>query len=465
MLGKIARIVEELKQNWGQELDDDAIRRAMKEAGHKWRKRTLDPVTTFRLFALQILFGNVACNFVPHLGRKRVTGQSYCEARSRLPLAALQTLLTSCTAKMTEYVRGTGLWLGHRLFLVDGSSFSMPDTKELQLYFGQSGRQAPGCGFPTAHWMALVHFATGLFTKVLEGPLRCHDMSQVAELHPELESNDVLVGDRGFCSFAHFGLLVSRGIHGIFRAHQKLIIDFTPGRAHKEPRQRVKAAKSAKRKGQGADAVFKGIPTSRWIKKLGESDQIVEWFRPLARPSWMTPETFAALPSSLQLREIRYKIARPGFRVKEVTLVTSLVDAERYSADDLAKAYGLRWVVETNLGHIKTTMKMDVLRCKTVPGVLRELTMFVLLYNIVRMTMLEAARRQGVPIERISFIDALRWLATAEPGDALPNLVVNPLRPDRAEPRVRKRRPKEYDLMSKPRDVLRKALLGQQDAA
>jgi len=232
MLGKIARIVEELKQNWGQELDDDAIRRAMKEAGHKWRKRTLDPVTTFRLFALQILFGNVACNFVPHLGRKRVTGQSYCEARSRLPLAALQTLLTSCTAKMTEYVRGTGLWLGHRLFLVDGSSFSMPDTKELQLYFGQSGRQAPGCGFPTAHWMALVHFATGLFTKVLEGPLRCHDMSQVAELHPELESNDVLVGDRGFCSFAHFGLLVSRGIHGIFRAHQKLIIDFTPGRAH-----------------------------------------------------------------------------------------------------------------------------------------------------------------------------------------------------------------------------------------
>lgn len=211
--------------------------------------------------------------------------------------------------------------------------------------------------------------------------------------------------------------------------------------------------------------MFKGIPTSRWIKKLGESDQIVEWFRPLARPSWMTPETFAALPSSLQLREIRYKIARPGFRVKEVTLVTSLVDAERYSADDLAKAYGLRWVVETNLGHIKTTMKMDVLRCKTVPGVLRELTMFVLLYNIVRMTMLEAARRQGVPIERISFIDALRWLATAEPGDALPNLVVNPLRPDRAEPRVRKRRPKEYDLMSKPRDVLRKALLGQQDAA
>jgi len=238
MLGRIAEIVERFKQNWGQELEDEAIRRAMKEAGHKWRERDLDPVTTFRLFALQILFGNVACNFVPRLGGKNVTGSAYCEARGRLPLAALQTLLTRCTAKMAEHVRDTGLWLGHRLFLVDGSSFSMSDTNELREHFGQSGAQAAGCGFPTAHWMALVHFATGLVQKVLTSPLRSHDMSYVAELHPELQSDDVLVGDRAFCSYAHLGLLFLRGIQGIFRAHQKLIIDFTPGRAHREPRQK-----------------------------------------------------------------------------------------------------------------------------------------------------------------------------------------------------------------------------------
>jgi hypothetical protein len=466
MLGRIAAIVEQLRQNWGQELEDDAIRLAMKEAGHKWRERKLDPVSTVRLFLLQILFGNVACNFVPQLGRKNVTGQSYCEARARLPLSALQALLTRCTAKMADYVRDTGRWLGHRVFLVDGSSFSMPDTVELQDHFGQPGGQAPGCGFPTAHWMALVHFGTGLMEKVLTGPLRSHGMSQVAELHPELASDDVLVGDRAFCSYAHIGLLVSRGIHGIFRAHQKQIIDFTPGRAHRALGEKKKQAeKGRKKKEQGKADGTKGLPSSRWFAKLGELDQIVEWFRPQAAPSWMSADAFKALPATLRIRELRYRIERPGFRVKEVTLVTTLLDSERYPADELARAYGLRWTIETCFGHLKTTMKMDVLRCKTVPGVLRELTMFLLVYNMVRMTMLEASRRQGVPVERISFVDALRWLATAQPGDELPELVVNPVRRGRAEPRVRKRRPKEFDLMRRPRDVLREALLGKEVAA
>jgi hypothetical protein len=463
MLGRIARIVEQLKQNWEQEVEDGAIRRAMEDAGHKWRKRELDPVTTFRLFALQILFGNVACNFVPRLGGKRVTGSAYCTARGRLPLPAFQTLLTRCTAKMAEHVRDTGRWLGHRLWLVDGSSFSMPDTDELREHFGQSGAQAAGCGFPTAHWMALVHFATGLVQKVLTSPLRSHDMSQVAGLHPELESGDVLAGDRAFCSYAHFGLLIVRGIQGIFRAHQILIIDFTPGRSHHDPRQKKRRQKQKRMvKGKAQD---KGLSRSRWIKKLGPLDQIVEWFRPLDVPSWMTAEGFAALPETIRVRELRYAIARPGFRVKEVTLVTTLLDPERYPAEQLAQAYGLRWTIETCFAHLKTTMKMDVLRCKTVRGVLKELTMFLLVYNMVRMTMLEAARRQEVPVDRISFVDALRWLATAEPGDELPDLVVNPLRPNRAEPRVRKRRPKAYPLMTIPRDKLRKALLGLEVAA
>lgn len=193
----------------------------------------------------------------------------------------------------------------------------------------------------------------------------------------------------------------------------------------------------------------------------GSCDQIVEWFRPAEVPSWLSAEAWAALPATLRVRELRYTIARPGFRVHTVTLVTTLLDPVRYPKEKLAEAYGLRWTIETCLKHLKTTMKMDVLRCLSVRGVQKEVTMFLLVYNLVRMTVLEAAKRQGVPPERISFIDALRWLATAKPGDELPELVVNPARPGRVEPRVRKRRPKEFPVMKKPRPVLQQELLGQ----
>jgi hypothetical protein len=448
VIGNIARIVDQFKQSWSRELEDDAIVRACEEAGHKWRERELGPVATVKMFLLQILYGNVACEFVPHLAGKDVTGSAYCTARGRLPLAALQTLLTRCTGKMAEGVRSTGLWLGHRLFVLDGSSFSMPDTDQLREHFGQPGGQAAGCGFPTAHWLALVHFGSGLFQKVITAPLRTHDLNGVTQLHPELAAGDVVLGDRAFGSYGHVALLVARALHGLFRAHQKLIIDFTPGRAHAVP-------------GKGKSDRQTGRPRSKWIENLGPLDQVVEWFRPLEAPAWTTAEAWAALPATLRVRELRYTVARPGFRVRVVTLVTTLIDAESYPKEKLAEAYGLRWTIETAFGHLKTTMRMDVLRCQTVRGIQKELTMFLLVYNLVRMTVLEAAQRQGVPPERISFVDALRWLATAQPGDKLPDLVVNPDRPGRVEPRVRKRRPKEFPVMKKPRAILRQELLAQ----
>lgn len=448
MVGNIARIVAQFKQSWSRELEDEAIVRACQEAGHQWRERELGPVATVKMFLLQILFGNVACQFVPHLAGKDVTGSAYCTARGRLPLAALQTLLSRCTTQMAECVKGTGLWLGHRLFLIDGSGFSMPDTPELREHFGQPGGQAAGCGFPVAHWLALVHFGSGLFQKVLTAPLRTHDLNGVAKLHPELEAGDVALGDRAFGTYGHVALLVLRSLHGIFRAHQKLLVDFTPGRPHVIP-------------GQGKSDHHTGKPRSRWIESLGPLDQIVDWFRPVNVPAWLSAESWAALPATLRVRELRYTIARPGFRVQTVTLVTTLLDPVRYPKEKLAEAYDLRWTIETNLAHIKTTMRMDVLRCQTVRGIEKELTMFLLVYNLVRMTVLEAAKRQGVPPERISFVDALRWLATARPGDELPDLVVTPHRPGRIEPRVRKRRPKQFPLMKKPRAELRKALLAQ----
>jgi Transposase DDE domain len=449
MFANVAQIVRQFKRTWTYELDDEAIRGACRQAGHRWRERELGPVATVKMFLLQILFGNVACNFVPHLAGKQVTGSSYCEARARLPLAALQTLLTRATQAMAQAACGAGQWLGHRLLIIDGSGFSMPDTPELGLHFGHSGKQKPGCGFPTGRWLALMHFGSGLFQKVLAAPLRTHDLRGLPQLHPELEAGDVLVGDRAFSSFGHLALLVSRGLHGIFPAHQHLIIDFTPHRPHVCVRG-------------GANHQRKGRPRSRWICSLGELDQIVEWRRPAQPAPWLSPEAWSCLPATLLIRELRYTIAHRGCRVRTVTLVTTLLDPLRYPKEKLAQAYGLRWTIETAFGHIKTTMKMDVLHCQTVQGVLKELAMFVLVYNLVRMTVLEAARRQAVKPDRISFADALRWLATAQPGDPLPELIVNPLRPGRLEPRCLKRRPKKFPWLRKPRQHLRQLLMEQQ---
>ncbi len=254
----------------------------------------------------------------------------------------------------------------------------------------------------------------------------------------------MLVGDRGFCSFAHLALLVGKGLHAVVRMHQTQVVDFTPGRDHVAP---------------GGKRVAAGRPRSRWVRGLGPTDQVVEWFRPPDVPSWLGAEAFAALPKSLLVRELRYRVETPGFRTREVTLATTLVDGEAYPASELSVLYAGRWAIELNLRHLKTTMKMDVLRCKTVAGVTKELTAYCLVYNLVRSVMLEAARRQEVAVERISFVDGLRWLASARAGEAFPSLVVNPHRPDRIEPRATKRRPKPFAWLTEPRAVMRKRLL------
>ena len=191
-------------------------------------------------------------------------------------------------------------------------------------------------------------------------------------------------------------------------------------------------------------------------------NQIVAWLKnPKSKPRWMTAEQFASLPDEITVRELRYDVHQKGFRAKKITLVTTLLDEEIYSLPEIAELYRRRWEIETNFGHVKTTMKMDVLKCKTVDGVLKELHVFALIYNLVRQVMVEAALRQNVPNTRISFIDALRWLQSAQPGDELSKLVVIPDRPDRYEPRVRKRRPKQYKLMNKPRWQLKQELAQQ----
>lgn len=140
-------------------------------------------------------------------------------------------------------------------------------------------------------------------------------------------------------------------------------------------------------------------------------------------------------------------------------MVTTLLDAKRYKLEELADLYRQRWQIGTDFAHLKTSMKMDVLKCKTVQGVLKELAVFVMIYNLVRMAMLESAKRQNVDVERISFIEALRWLASAGTGIGLDRLVTNPIRQGRVEPRVQKRRRKAFPVTVRPLATLRQELL------
>ena len=440
---RIDTILTQLRQDLAGRLDPDSIRDACRQAGHRGRRCVLDPVAVVHRFILQVLHGNTSLEHVARLGRGLFTGAAYRLARAALPLAVFQAVLVGLIRALIPATDEQGLWRGHRTFLVDGSAFSMPDVPALRERFGQPGAQAPGCGFPVAKILALFHAGTGVLLKVMVTPLRSHEMASVEAIHPAPRPGDVLVGDRGFCSFAHLAILVRGGIHAAFRMHQRQIVDFTPDRPHALP---------------GAKKAAEGLPRSRWLRGLGVLDQVVEWFKPEGRPDWMTAEQCEALPEMLTVRELRYEVGRPGFRTRTVTLVTTLLDAEVYPLEALARLHGARWRVELNLRHLKTTMKMDVLKCKTVEGVLKELTVYAIVYNLVRVVMMEAARRQGVDVERISFVDALRWLAQAKPGEELPDMVVNPERPGRYEPRVRKRRPKQYPLMRKPRSVLRKSL-------
>ena len=433
----IESVLEQVKGDLAEVLSPERIEQICRELNYGWRRCTLDPVTTVYAFLRQVLAGNVACDHVPHLVDLSVTGEAYCKARARLPLELFERLMEAVTSAVNAHVPAA--WRGHRVWHLDGSACSMPDTLPLQEAFGQPEAQRPGCGFPVAHLLTLFDASTGFLLRVLPAALRTHDQSQAPRVHEAFRPGDVVVADRGFCSYTHLAMLNLAGVFALFRIHPKTIVDFQTGRPHS---RRVA-----------------GQATSRWVQSLGKQDQIVESFKPLQRPKWMTPEDFARLPASMLLRELRYRINRRGFRVREVTLVTTLLDAERYPAAELAKLYLQRWQVETNLRHLKQTLRMDVLRTKTVDGIRKELAMFTIVYNLVRTVMLRHAKRQRVPAIRISFIDAQRRLSHPTLHADPRSLIVRSNRPGRREPRVCKRRPKRFRLMTQPRRQLQQVLI------
>jgi hypothetical protein len=448
---RISTTLNTLRQDLAAKLGGDFIHAACRAAGHTWCDSCLlTPAAIIHWFLIQILHGNTALNHVSLMAGRGFTASAFCQARSRLPLAVFRTVLREMVKVLIPATEAAGLWLGHRVLLIDGSSFSMPDVAALQADFGQPGNQAKGCGFPVAHILALFHAGTGLLLEVAAAPLRSHDMAGVSGILPLLKRGDVLVADRGFCSFAHLAMLMGKGVHAVFRLHQKQIVDFTPGRAHARP---------------GQKRAPKGMPRSRWIQALGLSDQVVEYDKPARGPGWLDAAAYLALPESFLVRELRYRIEAPGFRTREVTLVTTLLEAPAYPAEALAKLYATRWRVEVYLRDLKITLKMDVLKCKTVDGVLKELAVFTLVYNLVRSVACEAAKAQGVAPDRVSVMDTIRWLVGVEGDEDLSVILTVPKRKGRVEPRVKKRRPKQYDLMTKPRRELRKQLLEKEVAA
>lgn len=413
------------------------VEQMCRELEHIWRGRRLDPYTTLHLFILQVLNQNTAMTHLPHLAGERFTASAYCQARQRLPLELFEKLVDGfgrALGSCEEIPR----WHGHRVALVDGSGFSMPDTPELQAHFGQPGGQKPGCGFPVARILALLDAEAGFLRDVIVSPLATHDMAHAADLHPKLCSGDIVVGDRGFCSYAHLALIAQANLHAVFRVHQAQIVSFRPHRP------------------SAGEILGTGQPNSRWVRRLGQRDQLVEWCKPHTRPKWMSREQFSHLPETLLVRELKWRIREPGCRVREVTLVTTLLDPQRYPAEEIARLYRLRWQVEVDLRDLKITLGMDVLKGHKVRTVMKELLVFVLVYNLVRLVALKAARRQRVKPHRISFIDALRWLQPPKPGTPLPDLIVNPQRPGRLEPRAIKRRPKQYARLTRPRPEVRR---------
>lgn len=445
-MASLALTLEQIKNNPLQMLGRSMIHRVCEELGHHWRNRELDPATTIGLFIQQVIQGNTPCSEVRHIAGKRFSASAWCQARSRLPLAVYQTLvqrvyqIAGAEDNQEDY-----LWYGHRTFHWDGSSFSMPDTPELAERFGYPSEQKPGCGFPVAHLLVQFNARSGLLAEAIPGCWHRGDLADVPALLEQLQENDVVVGDDSFGTYVVLALLLQQKKHGLFPVHHARIVDFTPRRPFVSEREQPAS----------------GLPHSRWIKSLGQQDQLLEYFKPLQCPAWISQEDFDALPDSIVVRELRAEVALQQAGTIEVTMVTTLTDARRYVPAGLVGLRRSRWGVETNMAHLKTTMKMDILHCKTVDGILKELCIFVLVYNLVRVVMLEAARRQQVAVARISFADTLKWLRHVRSGEQLPPLVVNAHRPDRLEPRVKKRRPKPYSYMTHPRTELKKALKNQ----
>jgi len=285
--------------------------------------------------------------------------------------------------------------------------------------------------------VGLFCLSSGALLEECGGDLHHHDSLMFTSLWDRLSKGDIILGDRGFCSYGAMAALLGRGIDTVMRLHQMRKVDLRRGR------------------------------------RLGPGDQLVEWSKPAKPPLHVTPTQWELLPQKLAVRLIRVVVEAPGFRTRHVLIATTLTDAALYPADAIRELYARRWTIELHFAQIKTILQLDVLRCQS-PGMIhKELQIHLIAYNLVRALMQKAAHLHDVALERISFkgsLDALRhWAAAIHASGATPRKQAElirrmleaiaadplPLRPGRAQPRAKKRRPKNYQLLTKPRDQMK----------
>jgi putative transposase len=423
-------------------LSDDLIHQAFGAARWIWQGWIYTPAVTVWTFLAQCLSPDHSCaDAVAQLIAWRLAaGQpacsaetaAYCSARDRLPEEACQQLVRETGRQADEDAPSSWRWLGHRVLDVDGSTVTMADTQANQAEYPQQRSQKPGCGFPIARLVVVFSLAVGT---VLDAVLGKYEGKQTGEnslfrtLHDLLREDDVVLADRYFGGWFDLALLLARGVHSVVRKHQLRPTDFRTGR------------------------------------RLGPDDHIVVWFKP-QRPAWMSHEQYESLPNILVLREVRVRVEQKGFRTHELVVVTTLLDAQRYAATEIATLYRRRWQAELNLRSLKIVMQMDHLRCKTPHRVRNEFCMHLVAYNMIRKVTAMAAIRAGVDPCKVSFKGAqqtlnrmLPLLHTGVPTDQwcdeLLEAVATHLvgdRPNRFEPRLRKRRPKPYKHLREPRE-------------
>jgi hypothetical protein len=433
---------QRIKGEPGLLIDPAEVSRACVAAGHRWRERELGPLQTLRAMALQMLHGNTAIAHVVRLCGGRFSESAYCQARARLPVAVVRAQLDAFNAGTDQ---GGQDWKGHRVVLIDGTGVSTPDTPQLRECVGMAGGHGDGRGLPCVKVLTVFRARDGALLDMHTAPACTGDLRHARDLHPALAPGDVLVGDRGFCAYVHLAELAARGCHGLFRVQASRALPFP--------------ARTGKRRPLGGKCGRHRRSEPVLVDLIAHDDQVVELVKPHNRPKSMTPEAFAAIPGKLLVRAVRYRVAgkgEGGCRTRQVTLLTTLIDAGRYTAADLADLYKMRWRVEVNLRHLKRTIGMDRLRCESVDGVTREALMLALIYNAVCRLRAAAAAAQGVEPMRLSFIDALRVLRAA--GDHLgpalthpPDLKLWPLRPPRAHPRQLKRAHSHFPILLRPR--------------
>jgi hypothetical protein len=408
------------------------------------------PVATFCTFLAQILSLDHSCRAaVARLLAWRTaeglpacsanTG-AYCKARRRLPEPLLQRLALESGHRIQAEAPEAWLFHGRVVKIVDGTGASMPDTPANQAAYPQPTNQAPGCGFPVARIVIVLSLACGVILDAAIGPGKGKKTGEnmlFRGLHGNLDEGDIALGDRFYGSYWELALLHARGVDSVMRIHQLRKVDFGRGR------------------------------------RLGREDHVVTWSKP-DRPDWMDEATYEALPEGLDVRELRVRVVQRGFRTRSLIVATTLLDAMEYTKAEIAALYRARWTIELSIRSLKQTLGMDVLRCKTPEMVRKEIWCHILVYNLLRATIASVAAGHRLSPRAVSFCGArqtleafgesLRGASEAE-YEVLVRAVQKAIathevgdRPDRYEPRVRKRRPKQYPVMKRPRAEAKRLL-------